>query len=145
MGWIADSTYITPDETYWSADGYAGNTGIMQIKITAKLSHLENPERSAFNATAKFYDDTSDPWTLSAPTTVQYRVDCLSTGYPVLDWTSVGSGTSVTIPVTASDNLILDDTNQREQRVLTVMANTGLSTQCQSSYTWQVRNLPGQY
>lgn len=145
MGWTADSTYITADETYWSADGYAGNTGVMQIKITTHLSQSQNPERSAFNAFAKFYDDTLDPWTLSAPTTVSYRIDCLTTGYPVRDWTIVSSGSSVTLPISSSDNAILDNTQSREKKLLTVLANSGLSTQCQSTYAWQVVNLPGQY
>ena len=117
----------------------------MRITIQAPISQHQVNERSSFTATAKFYADTAAPWTLAAPTTVQYRIDCLETRYPVRDWTSVTAASSVSIAVASADNAIIDNAHQREKRMLTVMADSGLSTQSQATYEWNVINLPGQY
>jgi hypothetical protein len=117
----------------------------VRITLQAPISQHTVKERSAFTVTSKFYADTSDPWVLTAPTTVRYRIDCLSTGYPVRDWTTLTTGTSVSISIASADTAILDDTKKRERKLLTVMADNGLSTQYQESYEWNVLNLPSQY
>ena len=117
----------------------------MRITLQAPITQNSIKERSAFTVTSKFYSDSTDPWTLTAPTTVMYRVDDLTSGYPVRDWTTLTAASSVSIPISSGDNLILDDTQKREHRQLTVKADDGLSTQYQESFTWQVINLPWQY
>lgn len=117
----------------------------MRITLQAPIARNSIKERSSFTVTAKFYADTTDPWVLTAPTTVKYRVDCLETGYPVRDWTTLTAGTSVSIPIASSDTQIFDNTHRRERKQLTVKADDGLATQYQESMSWQVVNLPYQY
>lgn len=117
----------------------------MRITLQAPITQNTIKERSAFTVTSKFYSDSADPWTLTAPTTAKYRIDCLSTGYPVRDWTSLTPATSISVPISSSDNQIFDDTKRRERRLLTIKADDGLSTQYQETYDWDVINLPWQY
>lgn len=116
----------------------------MQIAIQSVSSRARTLEGSSFNLTAKFYDDSAFPWTLSAPTSARYRIDCLTTGVVVRDWTNLSAASSITISVTASDNKIQSDLNTRENKMLTVQANAGLSTQYNEVYRWKIYNLQGQ-
>lgn len=112
----------------------------MNITLTSKLIANRVEEDSAFNVTAKFYDDSTDPWTLSAPTTVRYKVVCLSTGNTMVDWTSSTPATSVTLPMTSAANAVNANWRPYERRELTVQANAGLSTQYAATYRWLVTN-----
>ena len=79
----------------------------------------------------------------TTPTTVQYRLDCLTTCTAIADWTSATPGTSVSISVTGTQNDILADSNPTEVKQLTVMADEGLVTQYLQSVRWKVENLYG--
>jgi hypothetical protein len=116
----------------------------MRITFKSPLSASQTNEKSSFTLTAKFYDDSSDPWTLSAPTTVSYRVDDLFTGFIMRDWTSLTTGTSVAIPLASADNAIVSDVHPMEKRQVTVKANDGLATQYQATFVYWVKNLVGQ-
>ena len=121
----------------------------MRVTITNRLTGNQTPESSAFTITASFFDDTNDVWATSTPTTADYRIDRVRAGDPscygeVTDWTTLTPATSISIPITATANAILDDYSRDEQRQITVRANAGLSTQYQGTYRYSVGNLAGQ-
>ena len=90
--------------------------------------------------TVKFYNVSDE---LFAPTAVQYRIDCLTTGSEARDWTSVTPATSVTLAVTGDDNQIFNELNAREVRQM-VVKYTDLSGNDQhSQIQWRVDNLQG--
>ena len=99
-------------------------------------------ERTTFTVTVYFR--TRSTKSASTPTTIHYRVDCLSTQRQITDWTSVSSPAgSNTIVITATENKILDDTFNIETKQLTIKIDSGLSTQFIKPKTWKVRNLTG--
>lgn len=98
-------------------------------------------EDSAFSATVYFRDRATQA--ASVPTNIKYRLDCLTTGYAILDWTTVSAASSATISVTAAQNAILDESNSYENKRLTVAGDYGLSTQVTEFATYQVTNLSG--
>lgn len=98
-------------------------------------------EKSAFIATAYFrLRSTAAAVT---PTTVHYRVDDLTTGLQLQDWTSVSTASNVSIAITATFNAIQDDSSHRERKQLTVKADDGLDTQHIETIEWQIVNLLG--
>jgi hypothetical protein len=102
-------------------------------------------ESSALTITAKVWDDSDpDTWTAQVPTTLHYRLDCLTTGAQILDWTSITADDVSSIAITATQNSIQSDCNELETKQLTVKANSGLSTQTQNTFRWSVVNLSGQ-
>ena len=98
-------------------------------------------EGSAFTATAYFRDRATAA--ASTPTNVYYRVDCLTSGQTVQDWTAGTPGASASIAVTAANNDIVSDSNQYEIKQLTVAADYGLATQVTESAVWTVTNTLG--
>ena len=99
------------------------------------------PEKTGFTATAYFR--TRSTKAASTPTTVHYRVDCLSTRTQIKDWTSVSAASSVSIAIGSAENTIQDSTKARERRQLIVKADDGLSTQAIGHVEWLVDNLYG--
>lgn len=69
---------------------------------------------------AKFFDRANIP---QIPTSVQYRIDCETTGKNLLDWTFVTPDTVIEITVDATSNAIVNRRNPIERKVLTVKAN----------------------
>jgi len=107
-----------------------------QVEIVMPLSIVE--EETTFTAT--IYNRTRPTMAVSIPTTIHYRVDCLSTKREITDWTSVSSpAASNTIVITADENQILDNSFNIETKLL----DSGLSTQQIKPTTWKVRNLLG--
>jgi hypothetical protein len=98
-------------------------------------------EGSAFSATAYFR--TRSTALATAPTTIHYRIDCLTTGTEIADDTSVTAASSATIAITATHNAIQSDGNTKERKQLTVITDSGLSTQHRETITWTVENLYG--
>lgn len=90
-----------------------------------------------------FWTEDADGNRVAAvPTTVEYRVDCLTTGGEVRDWTAVTpAAQAVTIILTADDTAILNDDNLSEHRRVTVTANRGLATTKTQIYQFWVQNL----
>lgn len=115
-----------------------------RITFRANTSRNRVQEGSALTITAKFWTDTSETWTAQTPTTIHYRIDCLTTGAEILGWTSIAAATSATISVTGAQNVIQSDHNEWETKQVTVKIDTGLSTQYQEAMTYEVRNLSGQ-
>ena len=110
-----------------------------QIEIQLPKTRVE--EETAFSAVAYFR--TRATKAALAPTTVHYRVDCLSTRQEIQDWTSVSAAANVTITITSAFNQILNGDKAWERKQLIVKADAGLSTQVIKSATWIVDNLSG--
>lgn len=110
-----------------------------QVEIIIPRTRVN--EGSAFTATAYFRDRATSLG--SAPATAKYRVDNLTTGQALTDWTTLTPATSIQIPVTATHNAIQSDSNERENVQLTVAGDVGLSTQVRNAVMWSVENLFG--
>jgi hypothetical protein len=105
------------------------------------VARLRNyKEGQSFNAVFKFYDENYVP---SSPLTARYRIDCLTTGQAIRDWTTFNPGQSVTIAVTPNDNRIINTRNPSERRQMVVQSNYGTDTQSVQSTDWIVENLQG--
>ncbi|MCP5019814.1 MAG: hypothetical protein GY938_31690 [Ketobacter sp.] len=97
-------------------------------------------ERSSSTATA-YFRDSSDA--AEAPTTVHYRIDDLTTGTAVKDWTSATAAVSVAISITSAENQIYDSSNERERRQITVAADKDTDTETRDTAVWIVNNIGG--
>lgn len=75
------------------------------------------------------------------PTNIYYRIDDLSTGAQVLDWTSVSADDEIEITVTPTQNAMQDECHDREVRQVVVAADYGLSTQFMDSTEFIVENV----
>lgn len=95
-------------------------------------------EGSSFVAKAYFRSGTA----ASTPTSARYRVDCLTTGKSLTDWTSLTPAAVINITVTSTDNAIQDQGNRVEIKQITVEENTGTS-QTRDTQQWEVRNIRG--
>ena len=105
-----------------------------------KLPEPSYPERSSFTATA-YFRDSSDA--ADTPTTVDYRIDCLTTGTSIAGWTSLTPGTSNAISVTPTNNRIIDNGNKWERRQIVVSSDRGLTTETRDTVQYKVRNIGG--
>lgn len=110
-------------------------------QITFTLPKDRWKEQSQIAVGARFRDRAiADEVT---PTNVRYRLDCLTTGIEILDWTAVSPGETVTVTVTPTQNKIQHDFNRTERKQLMIAADYGLSTQFVESIDWEVTNLRG--
>lgn len=69
---------------------------------------------------AKFFDRAQMP---QIPTSLDYRIDCETTGQAILDWTALTPAAAVEITVNATLNVIIFRNNPVERKVVTVRAN----------------------
>lgn len=120
----------------------------MRITISNKLPRNRVNEGSACTLTASFFDDSTDTWAASAPTSAKYRIDRINGAdprawYEVLGWTTLTPATSNSIAVTAAQNAILDTCSYSEKRQVTVKANDSLATQYEQTHLYTVVNLAG--
>lgn len=107
----------------------------------AKSSRVQTyNEGQSFTATFKFFD--SD-WVASSPTTLRYRIDDLTNGTTVRDWTTVTPAAVVDIEVTPSDNDIVDTGHERERKQMVIQTNYGTDTQSVQTIDWFVDNVQG--
>ena len=79
----------------------------------------------------------------ATPTTIHWRLDCLSTQTTVVDWTSVSAASNFTLAITGAYNAIVSGSNERETKQVTVKTNSGLDTQCVGAVEYIVENLYG--
>jgi hypothetical protein len=98
------------------------------------------PERSRKSWRVTFTDDDGE---VVAPTTIRYRVHDEDSGTELVAWTAVTPSGRVTITIPASANRILDNTNTREIKVLTVQSDESTDNQQSSQERYQVLNLSG--
>ncbi len=97
-------------------------------------------ERSRLPVTFKFFDAGTRP---SVPSTVHYRIDCLTSGAVLVDWTALETAAVVTIVIPATVNAILNRSNNFEIKEMTVEANQGTVDAYTETYPWKVRNIEG--
>ncbi len=83
-------------------------------------------ERSSFTCAIALRNEANEVVT---PDSMRYRIDCLTTGRTIRDWTDVTPSAEMSITVEPADNAIQSDRNAREQRQLTLVANNGQSNQ----------------
>ena len=97
-------------------------------------------EGQSFTATFKFFDSGFAP---STPATARYRIDCLTSGVTIRDWTVLTPTQSIDIAVTPTDNAIQNSQNPSERKQIVVQSNYGTDTQSVQSSDWTVENLQG--
>lgn len=98
----------------------------MKVALTDKLVGRRISEGNTVAFVASFYDDSSDTWSASTPTSIRYRLDDPETGREVIGWTSVTPASSATISIPGTSNT---SDRAQELREITVQANANLSTQ----------------
>ena len=97
-------------------------------------------ERSSITVTAYFRNSSN---AASAPSTVHYRIDNLTTQTNITGWTSVTPGVSVDITIKSAENRIIGQSNVRERRQITVSADKGTTTETRDTAEWFVNNIGG--
>ena len=111
-------------------------------KIEIHFPDTVVPEETTF--TARVYFRAASVPAASIPTTIHYRIDCLTTKREIVDWTLVAVPAAWNdITITDSHNQILGNRNRRERKQLLIKVDNGLSTQLISSRSWMVDNLCG--
>ncbi len=78
----------------------------------------------------------------STPTNVRYRLDDAH-GCELVGWTSASAAASVDIAITPTQNVMQNECERAEKRVLTVAADYGLSTQVLDSVSYDLENARG--
>lgn len=95
-------------------------------------------EGSSAYLTATFKDKDGQQ---VAPSAVTYRIDCLTSGTEIKGDTAITPAPSVEIHLTATDNAIQGQENEKELRLVTVKATYGTDDAVNASYPYYVRNL----
>ena len=96
-------------------------------------------ERSSHTITAYFRSAGA----ASAPATIHYRIDDLTTKTLITDWTSVSAAASVSITVKSSENRIISDSDKFERRQITVAADKGTDNETRDTAEWRIENIGG--
>ena len=100
---------------------------------TPQLSYSEG---ASMVATAYFREGEAS----EVPTTASYRIDCITTGKELQDWTTLTPAASIAIAVTATHNALQNQSNKIEKKQITVARNPDLATQVRRTKTWKVVN-----
>ena len=95
-------------------------------------------EGTSFEVETTFYGPDGS---VVSPSSVDYRIDCVTTGGPIRDWTAISPGGTVTIPIEKDENAILDSSNQVEEKLLTIRAAYGAGKQITQDFRWYTKNL----
>lgn len=111
----------------------------MADQIALRTSETLVPAGSAVSVYAAFRDRATAA--ASAPTSIRYRVDCLTNGRNIIHWTNATAAATATVVVPGPLNATIDRESELEQRQLTVEIDTGLDTQARQAITWRVRNV----
>jgi hypothetical protein len=111
-------------------------------QIAIQLPKPNFGEGSSFTLTA-YFRNRATAAAATTPTTVDVRLDCLTTGITLRDWTTVTPAANVSIAVTGAENAIQNAGNKREQKQVTIMLDEGLDTQLREIAIWTVENLYG--
>lgn len=86
-------------------------------------------------------DLTDEDGAPAAPSTLTYRVDCLTTGTAIRATTALSPAASVDIGLTPDDSAIVDDSNRMERRRVTVVAGYAADDDVTAEYDFNVKNL----
>ena len=80
--------------------------------------------------------------TAFTPTNARYRLDDVTTGNNVIDWTEIGTpSTEMEIIIPASSHTILDTNREHEEKILTVQTDFGTDNQHVEEFIYELRNL----
>ena len=104
---------------------------------------IPNPlinEATSFTATAYFRLNGSAS---ASSVNSKYRIDNLSTGKELADWTTLTPAVSIDIPITSAHNKIQQPSNKTEKIRLTVASDRGETSATYSTVIWKVRNYYG--
>jgi hypothetical protein len=107
-------------------------------KIAIQISRTRVNEGDSFPVNLAFVDLEGE--TTEAPDTVDFRVDCLTTGHIMVDWTTAAPGDTSSIQIDSAANALQVRSNRTERRQLTVRANRDATTQVSGQVRWTVRN-----
>ena len=112
-------------------------------QIAFQLAETRTKEGSSFSLPVYLRDRA----TASAvtPTTIHWRLDCLTTGRELEGATIVTPASSFTIALTGSHNAIRNDSNEQETKQVTVTTDEGLATQYREIVRWTVENIYGSF
>ncbi len=89
--------------------------------------------------TVAFSDKSGNP---EAPTTISYRIDCLKNDEEILTDTSVTpAAAEVEITLLPSENIIIDQLNFLEKRLVTVTGTYGDDDAIIREYEYNVKNM----
>ena len=97
-------------------------------------------ERSSLVVSAYFRDSSN---AADTPTTIDYRIDDITTHTAITGWTSVTPAVSVNITIKSSENRIVANGNQRERRQITVSADRGTDNETRDITEWNIENIGG--
>lgn len=78
-----------------------------------------------------------------APLSVEYQIDCLTTGTVIVPRTAVTAGATVELAVTPAQNRIVSRAHSRERRRVTVIASYGVGDGVTAQYDYDVVDLSG--
>lgn len=96
-------------------------------------------ERTTHYLTVNFLDKNGDAAT---PSTISYRVDCLTNASQVRDDTPVSpAAASIEITLDSDDCDIIDQDNSYEERLVTVNATFAADDECHDEFRYLVKNL----
>ena len=110
---------------------------------------ITHPERSGLEFKAEFEDEAHTP---TVPTSVHWRLDCLTSGVALADWTEVtpsvvmdGTGTAIagvyaTIDIDGALNVIQDESNKREEKSLMVVSGKDTPREYSETFSYYIRN-----
>lgn len=93
------------------------------------------------NFTIKAYFRDRDSNTADAPSTVHYRIDCMTTGEVVQDWATVSAGESVAIALASDFNAIINSKNKSEIKRIIVVGDKDSTFQASAKANWTVKSL----
>lgn len=111
----------------------------MTSQIAIRIAETQVSAGSAVPVTVSFRDRATG--TASTPSSIRYRVDCLTNKRNVINWTSVSASSSVDILIPGTSNGTIDRGLELEQRQITIEADTGLNSQAKAAHRWGVKNI----
>ena len=98
-------------------------------------------EQSALFLRFSFFDEADSP---IEPATIEWRVDDITNGVEVVDWTSIVTPNEVVVvSVSGQTNLIADQSHTFELRRVTVRIDDGLATESSQEKYYRLKNLGG--
>jgi hypothetical protein len=109
-----------------------------QIVFFQRKDHIREASQHIVNVT---FRDRATAANVT-PTNIRYRIDDLTTGVVVLDWTAVSADDEIAITITPTQNA-LQCQGRDSLRELTVAADYALATQFVDSVRFTLENLQG--
>ena len=98
-------------------------------------------EGTTYYVEATFKDKGGSP---VAPASARYRIDCLTNGQQVLDWTDIGAPQAVhELTIKPSQNLIINAASRGERRLVTVECFYGADDGVKNQVEYTVLNMKG--